>query len=145
MTWVRAGTSALVLGSGAFVLGLCVFVLLNYPLRESENGASVDASSLVVFPLLLSAGCFTGLLLVWAGLRGARSAGDPARWRRRQRGSLAACLVGALAAVFVVFAADSPWAGLSQDARIVGLQLLVFAGLLAFMIMVLLSAEGGGR
>ncbi|GAB2838972.1 hypothetical protein GCM10022221_43100 [Actinocorallia aurea] len=145
MTWVRAGASALVLGAGAFVLGLSVYVLLYYPLREAEAPGATDMTSLVVFPLLLSAGCLVGLLLMWAGARGAWSAGDQALWRRRQRAALAACLVGALVAVFVVLAADRPWAGLSAGARIVGLQLLFFASLLAFMIMVLLSAEGNGR
>ncbi|MDX6744341.1 hypothetical protein [Actinocorallia sp. A-T 12471] len=145
MTWVRAGTSALVLGAGAFVLGLCVSVLLGYPLEQSENGDIADASALVVFPLLLSAGFLTGLLLLWAGARGAFAAGDLTIWRKRQRGSLAACVIGGVAALFVVVAAGRPWTGLSPDARIVGLQLLVFASLLAFMIMVLLSAEGNGR
>ncbi|MCD0450179.1 hypothetical protein LO762_13390 [Actinocorallia sp. API 0066] len=145
MTWVRAGTSALVLGAGAFVLCLCLRVLVDYPLWQSEYGDVQDATALVVFPLLLSAGCLTGLLLLWAGVRGALAAHDPGRWRYRQRVALHGCLIGALVAGFVVMAADRPWTGLSVGARIVGLQLLVFAGLLAFMIMVLLSAEGNPR
>lgn len=147
MTWVRAGTSVLALGAGAFVLGLCLDVLLGYPIQQSEIGdpAGRHPSALVVFPLLLSAGVLVALLLLWSGARGALAAADPGRWRHRQRVALYGCLLGALLAGSVALAAGRPWTGLPADARVGGLQLLVFASLLAFMIMIALSAEADAR
>lgn len=144
---VRRMLSVLVAGAGTLVVVLCARSLVVSPQMVAESpppspGQDADAATaLVVFPLLVSAGLLTGMLLIWAGVRGARSAADPVLWRIRQRAALGGCLTGTVLAAFIFFFSDAPWTGLPQDSRIWSVVMVVFYSILGFLLVVVLALQ----
>jgi hypothetical protein len=139
--------SVLVGAAGAFVVVICMAGLVTIPQQVTENpppspGREAGAATaLVVFPLVVSTGVLAGILLLWAGVRGVRSAADPPLWCRRQRTALWSCLVGGLLALFIFAFADAPWTGLMPGSRRWGIVTLIFYSALAFLLIIVLSLQ----
>lgn len=148
VTPVRAVLSSLVGVIGVLIIVLCLRTLVVIPLRFAESpppapGPEGDqsATALVVFPLMLSAGLLVGLLLIWSGARGARSAARPALWRDRQGTALWGCGVGAALAVFVFAFCEEEWTGLSPDMRAPASAMFVSYSVLGFLIVAVLALQ----
>jgi len=145
--WVRRSLSVLVAAAGAFVVGVCTASLVTIPQQVAENppprpGREAGAAtSLVVFPLVVSVGVLAGILLLWAGVRGVRSAAVPRLWRRRQRTALWSCLIGGLLALFIFVFADAPWTGLLPGSHRWGIATLIFYSFLAFLLIMALALQ----
>ncbi|WP_157964088.1 hypothetical protein [Actinocorallia populi] len=139
--------SALVLGAGALVVVLCGHALVVTPQLVAESPPPPpgqdfgSATALVVFPLVVSAGLLGGMLLIWSGVRGMRSAGRPVLWRARQRTALWGCAVGTVLAAFIYFFSGEPWTGLPEDSRVQGILMVVFYSALGFLLIAVLALQ----
>lgn len=162
MTPVRRVLSALVAVAGALVVVLCGRSLVITPQLMAQHPPAAPglggeaATALVVFPLLVSTGVLTGLLLIWAGVRGLRTAADPLLWRDRQRAALWGCLIGGVLGLFIFCFGDSLWTGMPPDSRLVSITAVVFYSLTGFLLVMVLvlqeehpparvAARGGDR
>ncbi|MEO3784364.1 hypothetical protein ABGB12_13595 [Actinocorallia sp. B10E7] len=148
MSWLRRALSVLVTAAGAFVVVICAVSLVIIPQQVAENppppptqNTGSAATGLVVFPLVVSAALLAGLLLLWSGVRGVRSAGDPRVWSLRQRTALWACLIGALLALFIFLFGEAPWTGLQSDSRKWGVVTVFFYGVLGFLLIMMLALQ----
>lgn len=146
MIWARRSLSVLVGAAGAFVVAFCAASLVMTPQQVAQHPPppgreAATATALVVFPLVVSAGLLAGILLLWAGVHGMRSAADPGLWRRRQRTALWSCLIGGILALFIVAFAEEPWTGLLPGSHRWGVATLVFYSALAFLLIVVLALQ----
>lgn len=147
VTPVRRTLSVLVLGAGALVVVLCGRTLVVTPQLVAENPPPAPgqdagaATALVIFPLVVSAGLLGGMLLIWSGVRGVRSADRPVLWRARQRTALWGCAVGTLLAAFIYFFGGAAWTGLPRGSHTVAIGMVVFYSVMGFLLIAALALQ----